>query len=125
MQSVEISRFQRLLEIWRTETINSLARLAEAGPEPGKEKKIKAASSNETLHQKTSERESMARLIEAALSRIDQGTFGNCIACGSRIARGRLDALPWTQYCLRCESGVTGKPLNQPTRGSALSKEAI
>ena len=36
----------------------------------------------------------------AALRRIDEGTFGTCIDCGRRIEPARLEAVPWTPYCL-------------------------
>lgn len=38
----------------------------------------------------------------AALGRIEQGTFGRCEGCGRRIARARLDALPYARTCVRC-----------------------
>jgi DnaK suppressor protein len=40
--------------------------------------------------------------IQAALSRIDRGTFGACVKCGSDIAQGRLRALPFTPLCVGC-----------------------
>ncbi len=45
----------------------------------------------------------MVRMIDVALARIQQGIFGGCVACGDDINSRRLDALPWTQYCLRCQ----------------------
>ena len=41
--------------------------------------------------------------VEAALDRIDDGTYGRCQACGEDIARTRLDALPYTPLCIQCE----------------------
>jgi RNA polymerase-binding transcription factor DksA len=40
--------------------------------------------------------------IAAALARIDQGTFGDCTECRRKIARARLDALPYARRCIRC-----------------------
>jgi len=40
--------------------------------------------------------------ITAALRRIDAGTFGHCENCGREIARERLEALPYTPYCIEC-----------------------
>jgi DnaK suppressor protein len=39
--------------------------------------------------------------VEAALERIDDGTFGNCLADGGPIEPKRLDAVPWTRYCVK------------------------
>lgn len=41
-------------------------------------------------------------LIEAALRRIDDGTYGECVQCGDRIDEARLDTLPWTPFCRSC-----------------------
>ena len=38
--------------------------------------------------------------IEAALDRIAAGTYGSCAVCGERIAEGRLEARPWTPFCI-------------------------
>ena len=38
--------------------------------------------------------------IEDALRRIDDGTFGQCIVDGGWIEAPRLEAMPWTPYCL-------------------------
>lgn len=37
--------------------------------------------------------------VRAAIDRLDDGTFGKCIDCGKEIPAGRLEAIPWTQYC--------------------------
>jgi DnaK suppressor protein len=38
--------------------------------------------------------------VRAALERIENGTFGQCIVDGGPIEPKRLDAVPWTPYCL-------------------------
>lgn len=42
--------------------------------------------------------------IEAALSRIDDGTFGECDECGETISIGRLKARPVTTLCIECKA---------------------
>ncbi|HEY0442675.1 MAG TPA: TraR/DksA C4-type zinc finger protein [Candidatus Limnocylindrales bacterium] len=42
-------------------------------------------------------------LVEAALRRIEQGTFGTCSICGEPIATERLEALPWAASCIDCQ----------------------
>ena len=41
--------------------------------------------------------------IEAALERLDDGTYGSCARCGRPIAAERLDALPWAAHCIDCQ----------------------
>lgn len=38
------------------------------------------------------------RLIEEALQRIDEGTYGLCVACGEPIPLNRLRTVPWARY---------------------------
>lgn len=38
--------------------------------------------------------------IDAALARMEQGTYGICAVCGVAIPEGRLEARPWTAYCI-------------------------
>ena len=38
--------------------------------------------------------------VQAALQRIGDGTYGKCVDCGRQIKESRLEALPWTPYCL-------------------------
>lgn len=40
--------------------------------------------------------------VEAALARVEQGTYGACQNCGQKIARERLDAIPYTPLCIEC-----------------------
>jgi DnaK suppressor protein len=41
--------------------------------------------------------------IDAALSRIQQGTFGTCQRCRREIAPERLEARPWAKLCIDCK----------------------
>jgi DnaK suppressor protein len=42
-------------------------------------------------------------LVDAALARLDDGTFGACLRCGQPIPDGRLEVLPWAAFCVRCQ----------------------
>jgi DnaK suppressor protein len=42
--------------------------------------------------------------IEAALGRIEDGSYGQCEACGVKIPRSRLEAIPHAVECVRCAS---------------------
>lgn len=45
-------------------------------------------------------------LVDAALARLAEGTFGTCIRCGRGIAPARLEALPWAAHCIDCQTAV-------------------
>ena len=40
--------------------------------------------------------------IDAALGRIESGTFGKCLDCGSDISEKRLKAIPFATICMDC-----------------------
>jgi uncharacterized protein len=42
-------------------------------------------------------------LVESALARIGDGTFGECLSCGQEISLPRLKAVPWSRYCITCQ----------------------
>ncbi len=41
--------------------------------------------------------------VEAALTRVDAGTYGACTSCGNAIGAERLEALPWAPMCIDCQ----------------------
>ena len=41
--------------------------------------------------------------IDAALERMEEGTFGKCATCGREIAEDRLAAIPWATQCIDCK----------------------
>lgn len=46
------------------------------------------------------------RSVDAALARLDAGTYGQCTSCRKPIAVERLAALPWAALCIDCQRGA-------------------
>ena len=42
--------------------------------------------------------------VDAALARIEDGTYGQCEVCGHAIPKARLDAIPYAAFCVKCAS---------------------
>jgi DnaK suppressor protein len=42
--------------------------------------------------------------VQAALQRMDGGSYGRCVTCGAAIGVERLEILPQTASCMRCQS---------------------
>jgi len=42
------------------------------------------------------------KLIDEALGRMAEDTFGRCQKCGVQVQRERLAAVPYTRYCISC-----------------------
>lgn len=48
--------------------------------------------------------------VEAALRKIDKGTYGVCESCRKPIGKARLEALPFARYCITCQSSSESLP---------------
>ena len=40
--------------------------------------------------------------VEAAITRLDDGTYGTCERCGTAIPDERMDVVPWAATCVAC-----------------------
>ena len=47
--------------------------------------------------------------IDAALRRIEDGTYGQCTNCGKQIPEERLEALPYATLCIDCQRQREGR----------------
>lgn len=59
-------------------------------------------------------------LIDSAIRRLDEGTFGECVDCGADIPYERLEALP---FALRCEEDATRH--EKEVRGGAYATPTL
>jgi DnaK suppressor protein len=48
----------------------------------------------------------LLRNVRGALGRIADGSYGICMHCEEEIKPKRLDAVPWTKYCIRCQEAA-------------------
>ena len=65
----------------------------------------RAASSytKEFLFSQSNNDRQLLQMVETALQRIREGSFGECVSCGNDINPKRLEAVPWTRYCIDCQ----------------------
>jgi DnaK suppressor protein len=57
-------------------------------------------------------------LIRLALERINEGTYGDCLQCGTTIGPKRLEALPSTPYCIDCQEKIENGEIEDPVRAA-------
>jgi len=62
--------------------------------------------------QSTNERQLLG-MVDSALARMREGTYGECISCGNEINSKRLEAVPWTRYCIECQEKLEKGQLEQ------------
>lgn len=86
---------QRFLDLYS----NDLRSGQEAYDEGGDEgDRASTASTRELMYSLSANEREQFRLIEEALERLAQGSYGVCLYSGEPIPIARLDALPWARY---------------------------
>lgn len=123
MRKPEFKNLREKLELQREESEQLLTRLEREKrslevdvPQDSADRSI-VNLSKESLFQRSSQRREVLRRIEGAIRRIDEGSFGTCVTCSGPIPVRRLEALPWTQYCLQCQEAIErGNAQDPPVR---------
>jgi DnaK suppressor protein len=78
----------------------------------------KAASSYNKeflFHQSNADRQ-LLQMVETALVRLREGSFGECISCGKEINSKRLEAVPWTRHCIECQEKLEKGMLEEASK---------
>lgn len=110
MEKKKLEQFKKRLEDRQQELRRAVNRTAQDGREADVDAAAadiadRAASSytKEFLfHQSNNDRQ-LLQMVEGALARIREGSFGQCISCGEDINPKRLEAVPWTRFCIECQ----------------------
>jgi DnaK suppressor protein len=105
-----IGRFKKSLETRRQSLAQTQGKLLSTPPDYGKDEGDRAnnALARELdLNQKSRDRVLLTS-VEAALTRIHEGTFGQCLNCEQEINAKRLQAIPWVSYCITCQQVIDG-----------------
>lgn len=68
--------------------------------------KAATESTRELLLQLRSREADALQMIDDALAKIEDGSFGKCELCGVNIPMGRLKVMPWARFCIECKSKI-------------------
>ena len=105
MTKNELSKYKNILETKRTE-LESVLRNREAiaiEKSPDALDEVQHAAERELAIRNLDRESSLLRNVRAALRRIDNEGYGTCVHCEEEISPKRLNAVPWTPYCIRCQ----------------------
>jgi DnaK suppressor protein len=92
-----IAELESVLAATQRETRVDAARYADPADQAASEYEMQSL-----LHTAATARQTL-RTLKQALERLRQGSFGECAECGGDIQLKRLAAIPWAQYCVRCQ----------------------
>ncbi len=78
----------------------------------------RAASSynKEFLFSQSNNERALLQMVDKALARIREGSFGECVHCGNEINAKRLEAVPWTRHCIECQEKLEQGLLEEAPR---------
>ena len=112
MRSSNVNKYRDILEKKKEEILASApARTPAAEPGSKSGDWIDQSSQENDLHVRLALKQTdskLLRAIEQAIYRIDQGTYGICMECETKIAPARLEAVPWTRVCIECKAKQQG-----------------
>ncbi len=109
MDKKRLEYYKKKLQTRREELVNTIARTGQEGREADEDPTVdladKAANSytKEFLFGHTHNDRALLQLVDEAMARIRAGTFGLCIQCQTELQQKRLEAVPWTRYCITCQ----------------------
>jgi DnaK suppressor protein len=122
MEKKKLDSFKKRLETRQQELRRMVTRTEQDGrtvdEDSAQDIADRAASSytKEFLfHQSNNDRQ-LLQMVENALSRIREGTFGECISCGKEINAKRLEAVPWTRHCIECQEKLEQGQLEETSK---------
>jgi DnaK suppressor protein len=63
---------------------------------------------------------SMLQMIRRALSRIEDGLYGVCLRCEDDVSPKRLAAVPWADFCIKCQEWADRHEIDDEATSSAV-----
>jgi DnaK suppressor protein len=122
MDKKKLEAFRKRLETRQQELRRTVSRTQQDGrtadEDSAQDIADRAASSytKEFLFSQSNNDRQLLQMVENALSRIREGSFGECISCGKEINPKRLEAVPWTRHCIECQEKLEKGLLEEASR---------
>ncbi len=107
---------KRKVEIYRKRLLDKqdeLMRLVSKSDHDGREAdeegtqdiadKAANAYTKEFLFHQSHDNRRILQLVEEAIARTKNGSYGVCVACHEEVQTKRLEAVPWARHCIECQ----------------------
>ena len=108
MLEINVADFQRLLEAKKKELLTGGSDRDEILIENAAEDfdRLQQQMNREVAIRNLDRESKLLKEVQAALNRIEDGSFGTCLRCDEAIPEKRLKALPWAAYCVPCQEAI-------------------
>jgi DnaK suppressor protein len=126
MNRKEIGKYKTELEAKREELSAGLKRREDIAVENAADTldAVQLAAERELAIRNLDRETSLLRDVKGALVRIASDTYGVCVHCEEEIKSKRLDAVPWTKYCIRCQEAVDRREPEEDETGDSQEAAA-
>jgi DnaK suppressor protein len=108
MTKTELAKYKEILEARQAELADFIRNregiTIEKSPDALDE--VQNAAERELAIRNLDRESQLLRSVRAALRRIDEGMYGVCVNCEEDINPKRLNAVPWTPYCITCQEAA-------------------
>ena len=108
MSQTEFDKYKKMLEAKQAELSGGLRNRDDIVIEktPDALDEVQLAGERELAIRNLDREANLLRQVRDALRRIADGSYGVCLHCEEDIKPKRLDAVPWTKYCIRCQEAA-------------------
>jgi DnaK suppressor protein len=109
MDRKKVEYYKKRLVATQDELLRSVTKSERDGREADEEATQdiadKAANSyaKEFLFHQSDENRRLLALVNEALERVKDGSYGLCVSCQGEVQVKRLEAVPWARHCIECQ----------------------
>src|ERR1700757_1669372 len=108
MNQTELNKYKAVLEAKQAELSAGLRNRDDIAIEktPDALDEVQLAGERELAIRNLDRESNLLRNVKSALARIADGSYGTCLHCEEEISPKRLNAVPWTAYCIKCQEAA-------------------
>lgn len=109
MDRKKLETFRKQLAEKRDELLRAVSKNDQDGREADEEgtqdlaDKAANAYTKEFLFHQSNDNRHILTLVDEALERTKNGSYGVCVECGQEVQPKRLEAVPWARHCIECQ----------------------
>ena len=119
MGRTEVEQYRSMLEAKKIELAADLRSREDIAIEKAADAmdEVQFAGARELAISNLDRESKLLQNVLRALDRIEDGRYGVCLHCDTAINPKRLSAVPWAEYCIRCQEAADWRELESDTMG--------
>ena len=108
MTKTELNKYKTMLEVKQAELAGGLRNRDGIAIEKTADAldEVQLAGERELAIRNLDRESNLLRNVRGALSRMADGSYGTCLHCEEEISPKRLNAVPQTPYCIKCQEAA-------------------